>query len=98
MYLGRNYKLIVVPYKLEGIEYDQKFTISKYSQDMASKLFYDWYVAKAKERIPPKVQYYSNHLGVSFKDILISDLRYRWGSCTSKKNLNFNKVGNVLLA
>ena len=73
-----------------GIEYDQKFTISKYSQNIASKLFYDWYVAKAKEKIPPKVQYYSNHLGVSYKDILISDLRYRWGSCTSKKNLNFN--------
>ena len=29
-------------------------------------------------------------MGVRYNDILISDLKYRWGSCTPKNNLNFN--------
>lgn len=33
---------------------------------------------------------YALQLGVEYNDILISDLKYRWGSCTLKGNLNFN--------
>jgi predicted metal-dependent hydrolase len=29
-------------------------------------------------------------LGVTYNQILISDLKYRWASCTPKNNLNFN--------
>ena len=29
-------------------------------------------------------------MGVAYNDVLISDMRYRWGSCTPKPNLNFN--------
>ncbi len=36
------------------------------------------------------VERYAKRLGVEYNNILISDLKYRWGSCTLKGNLNFN--------
>ncbi|MBX2928248.1 MAG: M48 family metallopeptidase [Saprospiraceae bacterium] len=38
----------------------------------------------------PLVERYAKQLGVEYNAILISDLKYRWGSCTLKGNLNFN--------
>ncbi len=29
-------------------------------------------------------------MGVAYNDVLISDMKYRWGSCTPNMNLNFN--------
>ena len=29
-------------------------------------------------------------MGVCYNNILISELKYRWGSCTPRNNLNFN--------
>ena len=43
-----------------------------------------------KNEIIPKVRFYANNLGVTYNKIMISDLKYRWGSCTPKDNLNFN--------
>ena len=45
---------------------------------------------KAKEKLNRRVRLYAKHPGVSYNKILISDLKYRWGSCTPKNNLNFN--------
>ena len=44
----------------------------------------------AKRLIPPRVHYYARQMGVSFKRITIRTQRTRWGSCSSKDNLNFN--------
>ena len=42
------------------------------------------------EKITPKVRYHAKNMGVEYNKVLISDLKYRWGSCTPKDNLNFN--------
>ena len=45
---------------------------------------------KAIEYIPGRVEYYSGIVGVSYGRITIRNQKTRWGSCSSKGNLNFN--------
>lgn len=45
---------------------------------------------KAKEIIPERVKYYAELMGVSYGRITIRNQKTRWGSCSSKGNLNFN--------
>lgn len=89
-YLGKNYKLDVVDEAFEGIRFSSKFLISRNNLRQAPQILTDWYKEKAKEKITPKVERYARQIGVDYKGILISDLKYRWGSCTLKSNLNFN--------
>lgn len=45
---------------------------------------------KALEVIPPRVEYYAGLLGVKYGNITVRNQKTRWGSCSSKGNLNFN--------
>lgn len=47
-------------------------------------------VDKAARVIPKKVRYYAPLVGVDYGRISIRCQRTRWGSCSSKGNLNFN--------
>lgn len=47
-------------------------------------------VSKAKDIIPPKAEHYADVLGVKYGRITIRNQKTRWGSCSAKKNLNFN--------
>ena len=56
-----------------------------FSQEELRKL-----AEKACEVIPQKVSYYAAKIGVSYGKVTIRNQRTRWGSCSSKGNLNFN--------
>lgn len=45
---------------------------------------------EAKRVIPDRVKYYAGIMGVTFGKITIKNQKTRWGSCSSKGNLNFN--------
>lgn len=45
---------------------------------------------KAKKVIPERVAHYAPLIGVTYGNITIRSQRTRWGSCSSKGNLNFN--------
>lgn len=45
---------------------------------------------KALRYIPPRCEYYSKLIGVSYGRITIRNQKTKWGSCSSKGNLNFN--------
>ncbi len=47
-------------------------------------------VDQAKRVIPERVKYYASLVGVDYGRITIRNQRTRWGSCSSKGNLNFN--------
>ena len=46
--------------------------------------------AKARKVFSARAAYYAQVLGVSYNRIAIRCQKTRWGSCSSKKNLNFN--------
>ena len=45
---------------------------------------------KALQYIPQRVEYYSKFIGVNDGRITIRNQKTKWGSCSSKGNLNFN--------
>jgi predicted metal-dependent hydrolase len=48
MYLGKNYQLLIVDEEIAGIEFDQRFKISKFNQPKANDLFKKWYLKPLK--------------------------------------------------
>ena len=90
LYLGRNYRINIVEDDYREIQFANKFIVSKTTLSCARQGFRYWYIAKAKEKIIPNVRYHAKNMGVEYNKVLISDLKYRWGSCTPKDNLNFN--------
>ncbi len=50
----------------------------------------NYLVQDAKRLIPPRVEQYAKDMGVTYNRITIRSQRTRWGSCSSKNNLNFN--------
>lgn len=90
LYLGRNYQLLVVDEPIEGIEFNQRFRISRENQEAANKLFKAWYMKQALSKIEPLAKMYAINLGVKFNEFKTSQMKYRWGSCTPNNNIIFN--------
>lgn len=90
MYLGRYYRLQITDDEEPGVRFQNRFYISRHHQAQAGQLLRGWYMARAREKLTPKIRTCAEALGVRYNQILISDLKYRWASCTPKNNLNFN--------
>jgi predicted metal-dependent hydrolase len=90
LYLGRSYRIEFVAANLERIEFAHKFFVPADLADSKSEAFRGWYIARAEEKILPRVHYHARQLGVEFGKARIVDNRYRWGSCTVNNNLTFN--------
>jgi predicted metal-dependent hydrolase len=90
MYLGKNYQLLVVDEEFDGIEFDQRFKISKVNQPKANLLFKKWYLKQALIKIEPLATKYAKSLGVKYNQFKTSEMKYRWGSCTIANNIIFN--------
>lgn len=60
-------------------------SVKKLTMDEIRKL-----ADKAVEIIPDRVKYYAPLVGVTYGRITIRNQRSKWGSCSSKGNLNFN--------
>lgn len=90
LYLGRHYRLEVVPDPIEGVCFCGKFQISEAQRGEAPLLLRRWYEEHAHRRLTTRARTFSRQLGVTFNQLHVSDLKYRWGSCTPQNNLNFN--------
>lgn len=95
-YLGENHMLMVL--REDRTRGKVKEVMGKilmwipYDADYEQRriLLEKWYRRQAEQLLNEKAAFYADCLGVSYADIRIKDQRSRWGSCSSKKNLNFN--------
>ena len=75
-YLGRNYRLDIVDEPIEGVQFRSRFLIGRQNSERAGELLRAWYEVRARERILRRVQTFAQALGVEYKRVLVSDLRY----------------------
>ena len=54
------------------------------------RLDYQTLKEEARNIITARVEFFAQQYGVTYGRIAIRDQRTRWGSCSNKKNLNFN--------
>ncbi len=90
LYLGKSYPLKLVDRQQAQLRLDGSFLLARSAQWNAAKVFADWYRQRAGEVIGQRVTLYAARHGLTFAQIRLKDMRTRWGSCSSKGNLNFN--------
>lgn len=54
------------------------------------KTLREFYRTEAREVISERVSRYADEIGVEFESVTVRNQRTRWGSCSAKRNLNFN--------
>lgn len=89
-YLGVQYPLAVVDRDSRPKLYlADRFYLVKAAQSRARELFQAWYRVQAKSWLPERVDFYAGRMGLHYRKLRITSARTRWGSCSSKGDLNF---------
>ena len=60
------------------------------SKKIIRETIVQWYCCQAKKIIYERVQFYQPYVNEKIGTIRIKEQKTRWGSCSSKHNLNFN--------
>ena len=102
-YLGRKYRIKTTGSgsikKVNVMLYQGRFIIEypkslEQNEEKRRKAVRDelisWYREHAREKIEERVEKYRKILGVNPNNVVIKKQKRIWGSCSGKKNLNFN--------
>ena len=89
-YLGRDYRIEIAETASGDIEFSGLFLVPTAHQARRREVLKDWYVARAKEKLLPRVRQHARDLGVEYSGAKIVRNRYRWGSCSVKGSVNLN--------
>lgn len=95
-YLGRSFTLEIrryPSYRKPGVmaEGDKLVVLTARTENtLIERAVREWYISRAAAVIPERVRFYQDQVKERIGRICIKDVRSRWGSCSSKRNLNFN--------
>jgi len=99
MYLGRRYRLKVQEHDKKEVKvkfYQGKFIIKEPAglkdnrREIIKAKVMEWYRERADKKIKERVDKYKDKIGVEPNNVKVKKQKKRWGSCSSKGNLNFN--------
>lgn len=88
LFLGRSYPLLLVDGLGISVDLTDNLVISCGKEDIRTILIH-WYEDRAEEEIGKRCLLYSDLTGLKPKNVKISKAEKRWGSCSSRGNLNF---------
>ena len=100
-YLGKQYRLKVIKSSTEKEEkcklINGRFLVgingnlnSEKIKRVAKKTLIEWYLERANEKIPERVNLYAHQIGKWPAKVEIKDHRRRWGSCSRDGIVRFN--------
>ena len=95
-YIGKTYELRVK--RVDQLKNQEVFICEDiiwvytidHNPDNIKSMLIKWYQERSREILLEKSLYYSRALHVEFKAIKINNPKKRWGSCSSKGNINYN--------
>ncbi len=87
-FLGENYPLVFTDLEKPTLILDKEFQLARPVQGKAEVIFEQWYKKKAREIFTARVKYYSQKHDFSYQKVKLSSAKKRWGSCSTKGNLN----------
>lgn len=93
LYLGEWYPLEVHESDQKNVPLELsfgKFVLNKCYIEQARDLFVEWYKREAKEKIDPRVRYYSDRFQLIPNGTRITGAKSRWGSCSRDNRLAFS--------
>jgi predicted metal-dependent hydrolase len=96
LYLGRAYRLLLVadqdePLQLKGGRFTLRRDLVEQGEIAAAKAaFRDYYIARGRERLRQRVEYYAPKIGVSAIAAEVRELGNRWASCSPAGALAFH--------
>ena len=78
-------------YENKKFDFDWKYFYSnEKNEENLKKLFIKFYKIQAKKYIFEKIWYFASIFDLKFENLKINSATTRWGSCNSKKNINFS--------
>lgn len=88
-FLGKTYPLKIVDTLDPSLVLNRKFYLDRRALRHAERLFIAWYRQQARLEINRRLKHFASKNGFKYGAVRITSARTRWGSCSSKGNLNF---------
>ncbi len=96
-YLGLPYKLKIVANNITPkpkVNIEAELIVLEVSEtadkNKIKSFLKSWYISKARELLEQRIRLYSSEIGVFPKRTAIKEQKTRWGSCSTKGNINLN--------
>jgi predicted metal-dependent hydrolase len=89
-FLGREVPLEIVPDQDIPLVLESHFKLAESVREQAEEIFEQWYRDQAARIIPERVRYFAEQNQLTYRKIRIGSARTRWGSCSTRGDLNFS--------
>ena len=89
-YLGQEYSLEFSTRLKPPLILNGTFSLAESVRKDAPLVFKEWYREQCRELVTERAAFHAQRLSLSYQRIRITSARTRWGSCSTKGNLNFS--------